>query len=729
MTEGKRGSGTRGLVCPAGVGAIPLDHPYETLCAIIGASKGPIFSVNTEYRYTSFNASHAAVMSALQGVEIELGGSFLEYLGAGDGLVAKASLDRALRGESFVNDVRVGDEAHAQSIFEVSHDPVRTAEGIVVGVAVHSRDLTESQASESALRQSEAMRDVAEQVGMVGSWHWDIDRDRVTWSQEMYALFDVDQDEFDGNVAPVIEARVHLDDRVALDAATVSAAAGEPARVEFRVTWRDGSEHVLRGEGTLERDAYGAVAGMTGYYQDVTERTRAATTLAARERTLATTLDNLPGIVYRCANDPQWTMESISAGSKELTGYAPEELLGNARIAFADLIPEPHREALWQDIQAAIERDEAWTIVYPLITAGGEQKWLWERGVAIRDASGRIEALEGLNVDVTQQHLAEERLERSLVEWRRTFDAMSDSVALLDGEGRVVRANAATTTLTGRDPEDVIGHHCYEVFGNGETFHSDCPQALARRSRRAETSVVEQDGRWLRGMFQPIFDDRGAFDGGVHVVSDVTELERTRRELTESAAQLGLTLKAVVVTLGAATELRDPYTAGHQRRVAQLAVAIAGELGWDEAHTATMQTAALLHDVGKIIVPAEILTKPGRLSDNEMELVRGHAVASAALLADIEFGAPIAAIVNQHHERLDGTGYPGGLRGDHILPEARVLAVADVVEAMSSHRPYRAALGVEAALTEIREHAGVRYDPDVTAACERAFAGGFELID
>ncbi len=130
-------------------------------------------------------------------------------------------------------------------------------------------------------------------------------------------------------------------------------------------------------------------------------------------------------------------------------------------------------------------------------------------------------------------------------------------------------------------------------------------------------------------------------------------------------------------------------------------------------------TAGLLHDVGKIVVPAEILAKPGRLSTTEMDLVRGHAAASAALIAGIEFGGPVAAIVNQHHGRLDGSGYPQGLSGENILPEARILAVADVVEAMSSHRPYRPALGMEVALAEVREHAGEKYDADVVAVCGR----------
>jgi putative nucleotidyltransferase with HDIG domain len=200
---------------------------------------------------------------------------------------------------------------------------------------------------------------------------------------------------------------------------------------------------------------------------------------------------------------------------------------------------------------------------------------------------------------------------------------------------------------------------------------------------------------------------------------DVSEQERAKAEIVSSAERLKSALLATVAALGAAAELRDPYTAGHQRRVAQLAGAIAAGLGWDDARIETLELAARLHDIGKIIVPADILSKPGRLSELEMQLVRQHASASAALITDIEFGGPVAAIVHQHHERLDGTGYPAGLAGAEILPEARVLAVADVVEAMSSHRPYRAALGVEVALAEVRAYAGVKYDADVVAVCGR----------
>ena len=161
-------------------------------------------------------------------------------------------------------------------------------------------------------------------------------------------------------------------------------------------------------------------------------------------------------------------------------------------------------------------------------------------------------------------------------------------------------------------------------------------------------------------------------------------------------------LEAAVRAIATAAELRDPYTAGHQHHVAELSSAIAVRLGIDPELVAGIGIAASIHDIGKLIVPAEILSKPGRLTDIEYELVKAHAQAGHDIVAGIDFPWPVAEMILQHHERLDGSGYPRGLRGDEISIGARIIAVADTVEAMSSHRPYRPGLGTEAALAETR---------------------------
>lgn len=208
------------------------------------------------------------------------------------------------------------------------------------------------------------------------------------------------------------------------------------------------------------------------------------------------------------------------------------------------------------------------------------------------------------------------------------------------------------------------------------------------------------------------------------------QVEQRTRKLREGQEHLKKTLTDFITVLGATVEVRDPYTAGHQRRVAHLAAAMARELQMSPDQIEGLQLASVVHDFGKIRVPAEILNKPGRLNPIEYALVQEHVSIGRDILKAIDFPWPIAETVGQHHERLDGSGYPQGLRGEAILPEARVLAVADVVEAMVSHRPYRPSVGLDAALAEISAFRGTRYDPQAVDACIRLFRDqGYRLPD
>jgi putative two-component system response regulator len=199
-------------------------------------------------------------------------------------------------------------------------------------------------------------------------------------------------------------------------------------------------------------------------------------------------------------------------------------------------------------------------------------------------------------------------------------------------------------------------------------------------------------------------------------------------QLRESYAKLRKTLEGTVLALSSAVEIRDPYTAGHQQRVTSLACAIGREMGLPEDQVEGLRVAGLLHDIGKICIPAEILVKPGRISELEFSLIKTHAQVGYDILNPIDFPWPVARIIVQHHERMDGSGYPSGCTGDNILVEARILKVADCVEAMATNRPYRAALGIDAALTEISRQSGIYYDPVPVEACKVLFEKkGFSL--
>lgn len=201
-------------------------------------------------------------------------------------------------------------------------------------------------------------------------------------------------------------------------------------------------------------------------------------------------------------------------------------------------------------------------------------------------------------------------------------------------------------------------------------------------------------------------------------------IQGTVRDISErkqSEERLHHALTGAIQAIAGIVEMRDPYTAGHERRVALLACAIAKEMGLDDYRIEGLQLAAEIHDLGKVQIPAEILVKPTRLSELEFKMIQTHPEAGYEILKDIDFPWPIAEMIRQHHEKLDGSGYPRGLKDDDILLEARILCVADIVESMASHRPYRPALGIDVALDEIQQLRGTKLDAKVVDTCIKLF--------
>ncbi|HKI62058.1 MAG TPA: CHASE domain-containing protein [Mariprofundaceae bacterium] len=227
--------------------------------------------------------------------------------------------------------------------------------------------------------------------------------------------------------------------------------------------------------------------------------------------------------------------------------------------------------------------------------------------------------------------------------------------------------------------------------------------------------------RWLHGMGELEFDAKGNLLFMRGAILDITEQVKARQALAERADHMLTSLKTTLAAFSKSVEARDPYTAGHQVKVADLASAIAEEMGLDVDRVQGVRMGAAIHDIGKIHLPADLLAKPSKLSDIEFQFVETHTQVGYDILKDIESPWPIAEIALQHHERIDGSGYPQGLKGGQICLEARIVAVADVVEAMTSHRPFRPALGIEAALDEIRQGHGTVYDADVVDACLKLF--------
>jgi PAS domain S-box-containing protein len=327
---------------------------------------------------------------------------------------------------------------------------------------------------------------------------------------------------------------------------------------------------------------------------------------------------------------------------------------------------------------------------------------------------------------------AEEALRCSEASYRGLFDTVAEAIYVQDRSGRFLDVNRGALEMYGYSRDELIGRTPLDVAAPGR---NDIPavMAMVERAFAGETQRFEFWGKRSNGEVFPkeVRLRSGTYLGEDVVIAlalDVSEQKRAEAEIVTAAQRLRKALEETVAAMGTVVEMRDPYTAGHERRVTQLALAIAIMLGMDEETAAGLRVAADVHDIGKIAVPAEILSKPGRLTVAEFEIIKTHPQVGFDILKSIEFDWPVADIVLAHHERLDGSGYPCGLADGAIPPEARVLAVADVVEAMASHRPYREALGVEAALEEIHRHRGALYDADVVDACTALVTdGGFQF--
>ena len=248
-------------------------------------------------------------------------------------------------------------------------------------------------------------------------------------------------------------------------------------------------------------------------------------------------------------------------------------------------------------------------------------------------------------------------------------------------------------------------------------------QLMEEGKAERECRIIKPDGNivWVKDRSKMIYDENHQPIRVEGVTQDITERKQAEEEIQKSHKQLQKAMDDTIYAISKMVEIRDPYTAGHEEKVTKLSVAIGEKLGLPEDWIKGLYTAGIVHDIGKIYVPAEILAKPGRLTETEFTLIKAHSAAGYDILKNIEFPRPVADIVHQHHERIDGSGYPNGLKGDDILLEARIIAVADVVEAMSNHRPYRAALGIDVALGEIKKNSGKLYDTNVVNACIKIF--------
>jgi PAS domain S-box-containing protein/putative nucleotidyltransferase with HDIG domain len=407
--------------------------------------------------------------------------------------------------------------------------------------------------------------------------------------------------------------------------------------------------------------------------------------------------------------------------------YGEEDLVGRNWFEIC-LRPEEREtvKGVFEEIMAGrVEQQEYHENA--IVTRSGQERFVAWHNTIVKDDSGRILGTLSSGEDITEHRKAERALAESEELYRRLIAAIPDMIIRTDLKGNILFANEVAVRSGGfSGASSLTGKNIFSFVApeDAERAISSAKTMFEKRLGPQEINLIlNGNGRNLYEINGGVLRDVNHVPYGmVFLCRDIAERKKAETDLQESVKKLRSTLKEAIDSLASAIEMRDPYTAGHQERVTKLASAIAGEMGLEADRIEAIQVAGIIHDIGKLYVPAEILSKPTKLSELEYAMIKMHAQVGFTILSKIDFPWPIAQIVHQHHEYINGSGYPRGLAGKDILLEAKILCVADVVEAMSSHRPYRPALGTQAALDEIAQKRGILFDREVVDACLKLFS-------
>jgi PAS domain S-box-containing protein len=478
-------------------------------------------------------------------------------------------------------------------------------------------------------------------------------------------------------------------------------------------------------------------------YNDITGRKQAEEALIKNEEMYRLVVDNMADVIAIIDMNLRFTY--ISPSIVRLLGYTVEEATAKTLEQFMtpeslQIVTRVFEEELKLEASGTADPGRIRTLELEEYRKDGSTVWLENRLSSFRDKENKLAGIIVLSHDITDRKQAEETLKESEKKYRLLADNVDDVIFVLDMNLNYTYASPSVKILMGYEPEELLKLRASETMTPSswdlatknlskelekyEQGEINKLQVLQLEMRRKDGSIV-----WTEVKVSFIRDENRRPVGIICVSRDITERKLAEAKLLETLNSLKKAFGTTIQVMVSAIEARDPYTSGHQSRAADIAGAIATEMGLPKERVVGILMAGSIHDIGKLSVPAEILSKPAKLSDIEFSLIKEHSHSGYEILKNVESPWPLAQIVYQHHERMDGSGYPRNLKGEEILLDARIMAVADVVEAMASHRPYRSALGIDAALEEIEKNKGIIYDATVADACLKLFREkGYKMI-
>jgi PAS domain S-box-containing protein len=451
----------------------------------------------------------------------------------------------------------------------------------------------------------------------------------------------------------------------------------------------------------------------------------AIATLMERHDDFTLLINNIPAVVFKGYVDG--SVDFFDQKIEAMTGYPRNEFESRQR-KWTDLVLEEDFDAVKQAFVQGLKTDKSYVREYRIRNRENNFIWIQERSQIVCDAGGRVQYVSGIFFDITARKHTEEALQEGERFLSSVFSSILDGISVIDSDFNIVQVNS-TMEKWYNHALPLVGEKCYQVHHGRSERCQPCPayQTMLTGEPHHETiPLKDADGQnvgWIDvHAFPWLSKTTGKMKGVIKYIRDISYRVTAEQNAAESLKNLKKALNGTVKALANTLESKDPYTASHQRRVVQLACALAQELGESADAIEGIRVMGFLHDLGKIAIPGEILSKPSKLNEFEFNLIKIHPQAGYDILKEIDFPWPVALAVLQHHERLDGSGYPHGLLGDDIILEAKILAVADVVEAIASHRPYRPALGLDYAMAELSRNQGVLYDPIVAQACMNLFS-------